>query len=115
MVLIRGIFSGLVIIAFWQTISMVFDLPGYILPTPILVLKSLYNYGGLIFQNSIPTLIEAVIGLFLVYFGDVLGVDFVIFSPNSYLVFAYFVSKSSFANFCYCSVICYLVWVRNGL
>lgn len=55
----------IVILLIWQFIVTVFNLPPYILPTPFAVLKSLYRYWDLILQQSIPTIIEAVLGFFL--------------------------------------------------
>ena len=68
MMLLRGIISSIILILMWHIIVISFDLPPYILPSPILVLKSLWQHKELIFQQSIPTLIEASLGFILSFF-----------------------------------------------
>lgn len=68
--LLRGIISLMGLIFIWHGVANWFHLPVYILPTPLLVLKSMQQYGDLIFQQTIPTVIEAVVGFILsVLFG----------------------------------------------
>jgi len=82
MILLRGIISAIVLVLIWQIIVVAFNLPVYILPSPILVLKSLQQYGGLIFQESIPTVIEAVFGFILsLLFGVFWALMLVYFRP----------------------------------
>jgi ABC-type nitrate/sulfonate/bicarbonate transport system, permease component len=64
-ILLRGTIITLSIILTWQFIATIFNLPPYILPAPILVLKSFQQYGFLILQQTIPTTIEATIGFIL--------------------------------------------------
>src|SRR3990170_3535903 len=74
MMLLRGIISAIVLILIWQVIVMVFNLPEYIFPSPILVLK--------IFQQSIPTVIEALLGFVLsLLFGVFWALMLVYFRP----------------------------------
>jgi putative hydroxymethylpyrimidine transport system permease protein len=63
--LLRGITITIALILLWQSIVTIFNLPPYILPTPILVLKSFQHYGVLILQQSIPTAIEATLGFII--------------------------------------------------
>jgi len=65
MILLRGITITIVLALMWQFIVVAFNLPPYILPSPILVLKSLQQYSGLILQQSLPTVIEATLGFIL--------------------------------------------------
>lgn len=62
MVAIRGLVITLTLLMIWQVVVMAFHLPPYILPSPILVLKNFPQFGGLIWVQLIPTLIEAVLG-----------------------------------------------------
>ena len=68
MTLLRGIISFVMLILVWHIIVIGFNLPPYILPSPILVLKSLLQYKELILEQSIPTLIEASLGFILSFF-----------------------------------------------
>jgi putative hydroxymethylpyrimidine transport system permease protein len=63
--LLREITITIALILLWQSIVTIFNLPPYILPTPILVLKSFQHYGVLILQQSIPTAIEATLGFII--------------------------------------------------
>lgn len=58
----RGCISITVLLLIWQLAVMLFRIPPYILPTPLLVVKSLVHYAGLIAHESLPTVIETVIG-----------------------------------------------------
>lgn len=55
----------------WQSIILLFDLPRYILPTPLAVVSSLEINYNVIFQHSLPTLYEAFMGFLL---GSLLGI-----------------------------------------
>ena len=72
-ILLRGITITIVLILTWQFIAVVFNLPPYILPTPMLLLKSLQHYGLVILQQSIPTTIEAVLGFIFSFLLGTLG------------------------------------------
>ncbi|EKE00728.1 MAG: hypothetical protein ACD_21C00285G0022 [uncultured bacterium] len=60
--ILRGTIIAIVLILIWQFIAVIFNLPPYILPTPLLVLESFQRYGILILQQSVPTIIEASLG-----------------------------------------------------
>ncbi|MDR1057884.1 MAG: ABC transporter permease [Coxiellaceae bacterium] len=65
MSILRGIINAIVFILVWQVIIFGFNLPVYILPSPILVLTSFKTHGVLILQQSLPTLIEAGVGMII--------------------------------------------------
>ncbi len=70
MILFRGIISAVILILLWQLGVVVFSLPPYVVPSPLLILRSLQQHGGLIFTESIPTMIEAGVGFILsLFFG----------------------------------------------
>lgn len=58
-------------ILIWYCLIRVLQLPNYILPTPFEVLQSLLNHGALITSQTLPTLLEILLGL---SFGIILGV-----------------------------------------
>ncbi|CAL7960207.1 putative ABC transporter permease protein HI_0355 [Gammaproteobacteria bacterium] len=64
-ILLRGIIITIALILIWQSIVTLFNLPPYILPSPILVLKSFKHHGILVLEQSIPTAIEATLGFIL--------------------------------------------------
>lgn len=66
----RGIILLVGLILLWQAIVTLFNLPPYILPSPFLVFKTWYTNASLIIRETIPTVIETLLGLF---FGTLLG------------------------------------------
>ncbi|MHB1946787.1 MAG: ABC transporter permease [Gammaproteobacteria bacterium] len=66
----RGVILFLGLIAIWQLLVILFDLPPFILPSPNLVFKTWITYAPLIAAEAIPTIIETLLGLFL---GALLG------------------------------------------
>lgn len=64
------IFMGL--LAIWYGVVILFDMPSFILPTPMDVAKSLYNDAGLLWEHSLVTLTEMLLGLI---FGVLLGIS----------------------------------------
>lgn len=60
-----------VLIALWQAIVLVFDVPSYILATPIEVAQALLNQWDVLLQHAKVTSIEIILGLIL---GFALGV-----------------------------------------
>jgi len=71
MVIFRGISSVLILLILWQLCVTVFNVPSYILPTPLNVLFVGYARKSLIAQNLYPTILETLLGLL---FGCVIGV-----------------------------------------
>jgi putative hydroxymethylpyrimidine transport system permease protein len=65
-----GAASALIAIALWQAIVWIGELPRFILPGPLLVAETLWKSRALIWEHSLVTLTEVLIGLAL---GAVLG------------------------------------------
>lgn len=59
------------IILFWQLMILLFDVPNYILPTPIKILDTMIHKSGYLINNLIITLTESIIGFVL---GSIIGV-----------------------------------------
>ncbi len=65
-----GVASGLIAVALWQAIVWIGELPRFILPGPLLVAETLWKSRALIWEHSLVTLTEVLIGLGL---GAILG------------------------------------------
>jgi putative hydroxymethylpyrimidine transport system permease protein len=65
MKLLRGIITAIAIALIWHVVVMGFNLPPYILPSPMLVFKALWKHAGLIAVESIPTILESFFGFIL--------------------------------------------------
>ena len=71
----RILVTFLVIIIFWYIICLLFELPSFILPSPVLVAIALFNNFSEILNHSSITLLEILLSLF---FGIVLGSFFAV-------------------------------------
>ena len=61
--MIKRIVALIIMFCFmWQCIVYGFKLPAFILPTPLDVLYALWQYKLLLAQESIPTIIETLLG-----------------------------------------------------
>lgn len=80
--ILRKIIIAIALILIWHFIIILFNLPSYILPSPILVLKSFQHHGVLILQQSVPTIIEAALGFVLsCLFGTFSALILIYFRP----------------------------------
>lgn len=68
--IIRGVIVITVLLSLWQIAAMAFQFPSYILPSPLMILSTSVRNSHLIIDQSIPTILETLIGLAL---GCVLG------------------------------------------
>jgi len=79
---LRAIIIFLVFIALWQLIIILFKLSAYILPSPLLVAKSLIANIGLIAKEAIPTIFEAFIGFICsIILGGLAAISLTYFRP----------------------------------
>lgn len=69
--LLRSITITFGLLFIWQLIIIIFQLPDYILPSPIQVFTTLLQHRALILTHTWPTLTETLLGFF---FGILLGV-----------------------------------------
>lgn len=60
----------LILLLSWQAIIAMAQLPDYILPSPWQVIQSLYQHLPLLLQQTVPTLLEIILGLLM---GIILG------------------------------------------
>lgn len=66
----------------WQITIWIFQLPVYLLPAPLIVLKTLFQQIPLIFSQLIPTLTEIILGLiFGALFGITSAIILIYFRP----------------------------------
>ncbi|WP_263081663.1 ABC transporter permease [Endozoicomonas sp. Mp262] len=74
------VFLGLLVI--WQVLVITLEIPSYILPGPDKVVFSIYDNAELLWENTLITLSEMLMGLILgVLFGVILAVILVYFTP----------------------------------
>lgn len=71
----RSLLMIVSLLLLWSIIVYIFQLPSFILPSPLLVFKKLYLTYPLILYQSVTTIIEAVAGFI---FGAIIGILFAI-------------------------------------
>ncbi len=78
----RGAIIALSFLMLWQLIVVFLQLPNYILPSPLEVLAAFKQQSSLIIQQSLPTIIEMLSGLFLaIILGGSLAIAMIFFRP----------------------------------
>lgn len=59
----RGIIITFTLLLLWQIIVIIFKLPSYILPSPVLSAKTIIEQFPLLVSQSLPTMMETLLGL----------------------------------------------------
>lgn len=73
-------------ILFWQSIVWIFHIPNYYVATPAEVFSTLWHSRALLWQQSWPTMAEALLGLgCAIIWGIIVGTFLVLFRPFRYL------------------------------
>ncbi len=81
-ILFRLTVTSLVILGVWQAIVTVFSMPPFILPPPLLVFDKLISNPELLWDHSLITLTEIVLGLLLgLFMGIGLALQMLLFNP----------------------------------
>lgn len=58
--------SGMLLAAaFWHAVVVLFEVPVYLVPTPVEVAKTIVADGGLLLSNALPTFAEAMLGFLI--------------------------------------------------
>ncbi len=79
---IRLFVTAIVLMALWQAIVYFFDMPRYILPGPILVFSKLIDNHQLLFEHSLITITEIILGLFSgLLMGMLFALQMLLFKP----------------------------------
>ncbi len=84
---IPALIAVMILIICWQLICSSGFVPGYMLPSPVEVIKAFFSDFELLMENAIVTLQEAFIGLF---FGVLLGFGFAVIMDNYPLIYKAF-------------------------
>ncbi len=82
----------LLLVVIWQLIATLGEVPPYILPAPLMVIKALYQERGLLFKHTLTTLVEALLGFGLsVLFGILFGILMGYYNPLRKALYPLFV------------------------
>ena len=112
--LLRGliVFSGLLL--FWQFTVILFQLPPYILPTPIDVIYTLHERAGLILSEARITLVETLTGLVLgTLLGCIAAICMAYFRKLNYWLLPILVISQAIPTFAIAPLL--VIWFGYGL
>lgn len=112
--LLRGLilFAGLCLL--WQGIVIVFHLPAYILPTPIEVINSSYTHSTLILSETLITVIETLLGLFLgIALGCFAALIMAYFQPVNFWLFPILIISQAIPTFAIAPLL--VIWFGYGI
>jgi putative hydroxymethylpyrimidine transport system permease protein len=111
---LRGIIVLLGITALWQIIIIIFDLPSYILPTPLSVLHTLIERFSLIMHETKITVMETLIGLFLgLVFGSIASLLMASFNSFSFWALPILVISQAIPTFAIAPL--FVIWFGYGM
>jgi putative hydroxymethylpyrimidine transport system permease protein len=114
MTLLRGILilTGLLLV--WQLLVTLFNLPPYILPAPYDVAKVWYLRFGLIAHESIYTVTETIIGLFLgILLGSIFALCMAFFRPLSLWMLPILIISQALPTFAIAPLL--VIWFGYGI
>jgi len=110
----RGVIVVIGLLLLWQSIVVFFQLPPYILPTPLMVLETAYQHAGLLLTQFVPTFIETLLGLLL---GTLLGcfaaLCMALFRPISWGLLPILLISQAIPTFAIAPLL--VIWLGYGL
>src|SRR5579872_1206599 len=111
---LRGILVLLGIVLLWQIIIFIFNLPPYILPTPVSVLSTLWDHFALIMHETKITAIETLMGLLLgILFGSIAALLMASFKSFSLWILPVLVISQAIPTFAIAPLL--VIWFGYGM
>jgi len=112
--IIRYLFIFMTLIFIWQASVMWWQLPHYLLPSPLRVFTTLYNQFTIIFTQAIPTIIETLLGFFLgIFFGCLAGLSITFFKPLRFWFWPLLIISQAIPTFAIAPLL--VIWLGYGL
>lgn len=111
---LRGLIILIVLLLIWQLIVSIFTLPPYILPGPIPVLQSWINNFSIIAHQSIPTIIETLLGLlFGTLFGCFTAILMIYLKPLRWWLLPVIIVSQAIPTFAIAPL--FVIWLGYGM
>jgi putative hydroxymethylpyrimidine transport system permease protein len=113
-IFLRGILllAGLLIL--WQSIVTAFQLPPYILPSPLQVLFAFQTHYALIAKEAVPTIIETLLGLLLgILFGSLTALCMAYFRPVHFWLLPILIISQAIPTFAIAPLL--VIWFGYGI
>jgi putative hydroxymethylpyrimidine transport system permease protein len=110
----RGMIVIIFLILLWQGLVSLFQLPSYILPSPIMVFNTLYLRSDLLVVEAIPTIIETLSGLLLgILLGCFAGFCMAFFRPIAWGLLPLLVISQAIPTFAIAPLL--VIWLGYGM
>lgn len=111
---IRYLFIFITLIFLWQASVMFWQLPHYLLPSPLRVFTTLYNQFPVILTQAIPTIIETLLGFLLgIFFGCLAGLMITFFKPLRFWFWPLLIISQAIPTFAIAPLL--VIWLGYGL
>ncbi len=112
--IMRGIIVFVSLIIIWQAFVTFLHLPQYILPGPFLVFHTWLTQYGLLMHQTIPTLLETIIGLLLgIFLGCVVALLMSFIQPVRYWVMPLLLISQALPTFAIAPLL--VIWFGYGM
>ncbi|MBL4647654.1 MAG: ABC transporter permease [Gammaproteobacteria bacterium] len=114
MIWLRGIIITVGLLVFWQVFVWVFQLPTFILPTPLEVFHAFYANAGILAAETWPTLLEMLLGLLAgVTLGCSAALAIALFKPLRLWVLPILVMSQAIPTFAIAPLL--VMWLGYGM
>lgn len=111
---LRNLIVTFSILICWQAIVTLWQLPDYILPTPLKVFHTLYEQSTLIFSQAGTTILETILGLMLgIIFGCLAGFLLAFFPPFAFWFLPIIIISQAIPTFAIAPL--FVIWLGYGL
>ncbi|MFM2587564.1 ABC transporter permease [Vibrio sp. TBV020] len=112
--LFRGVLSLLMILGLWQAVVMVFDMPSFILPSPMEVLSRLFTRFDVLMKHTLVTGQEIVLGLLLgLSMGLFFALQMLLFKPLKRWLLPILIASQAIPVFAIAPVL--MLWLGYGI
>lgn len=112
--ILRSIILLVGLFIFWQLLVNIFNLPPFILPTPVEVFKTWYERFGLIMHECSITALETLIGLALgIFLGSIAAICMAVFRPLSLWMLPILIISQALPTFVIAPLL--VVWFGYGI
>jgi putative hydroxymethylpyrimidine transport system permease protein len=112
--LIRNLIICAGLLGCWESIVFLFQLPPYILPSPLLVFQTLYQQYPVIAVHALPTLIETLLGFLLgILLGTIAGCVLAFFRPLTHWFLPILLISQAVPTFAIAPLV--VIWLGYGM
>lgn len=113
-IVLRSTITLLGLLLCWQALVTSMQLPDYMLPAPLQVLQTLYAEHSVIAAESIPTVIETLLGLMIgILLGSIAGLAISLFKPLRYWCWPVLIVSQAIPTFAIAPLL--VMWLGYGL